>query len=75
MDASKALALINKTLELAADARKLGHDASPFALALWNNLVNKKVVNQVDLDLLDSQLKAISNRLQAPLLPEDDQDV
>ena len=75
MDVAKTLELINKTIELGAAAIKLGHDASPFALALWNNVVNKKVVNQVDLELLDSQITALSNRLQAPLPPEDEQDV
>jgi len=75
MDVVATLALIEKGIQLGAAALKLGQDASPFALALWNNLVNKKVVTKDDLDLLDAQLTALSNRLQAPLPPADDQDV
>ena len=69
MDTARALELIKSGIELGAAALKLGQDVSPFALALWNNLVNKKVITSGDLDLLEAQLKAMSNRLQAPLPP------
>jgi len=75
MDVEKTLELIQKAIELGSTAIKLGHDATPFALALWNNVVNKKIITTADLEILDRQLTTLSNRLQAPLPPADDQDV
>lgn len=79
MDAADIIKLVGTVIKTAVDLTpsviKTVQDAEPFALTIWNNLVNKKVITPADLDLLAAQLTALSARLQAPLPPADDQDV
>ena len=79
MDAAAIIALIGTVIKTAVDLTpaviKTVQDAEPFALTIWNNLVNKQVITAADLDTLTAQLTALSNQLQAPLPPEQPDDV
>lgn len=91
MDAQKIIDAIGKVMQVASqfvpslggsgvagsasDLIKTGSEMAPFAKLIWDHLVNKKVVTQADLDDLDAKLAALSARIQAPLPPEQDDDV
>ena len=79
MNAAAIIAIIEEVLgaavTLAPTAIKLEQVIEPLALGLWNHLVNKKVITQDDLDSLKDQIAATSARIQAPLPPEQDDDV
>ena len=79
MDAAAIIALIGTVIKTAVDLTptviKTVQDAEPFAKAIWDYLVNKKVITQADLDSLEQKLQSLSDQLQAPLPPQDDQDV
>lgn len=79
MNVISIIGLIGTVIKTAVDLTpaviKTVEDAEPFAKAIWDNLVNKKVISQSDLDTLEAQLAALSAQLQAPLPPADDQDV
>ena len=79
MDAAEIIALIGAVIKTAVDLTptviKTVQDAEPFALTIWNNLVNKKVITADNLATLEAQLTALSAQLQAPLPPEQPDDV
>jgi hypothetical protein len=79
MDAAAIIALIGTVIKTAVDLTptviKTVQDAEPFALTIWNNLVNKKVITVDDLATLEAQLTALSAQLQAPLPSEQPDDV
>ena len=79
MDTAAIIALIGTVIKTAVDLTpvviKTAQDAEPFAKAIWDNLVNKKVITADDLTALETQLTALSAQLQAPLPPEKPDDV
>ena len=79
MDAIAIIGLISTVIKTAVDLTpaviKTIDDAEPFAKAIWDNLVNKKVITADDLATLEAQLTALSAQLQAPLPPAQDDDV
>lgn len=68
-------AAIATAVELAPVAIKLEQVIEPLAKGIWDHLVNKKEVTQADLDALNAQIAALSARIQAPLPPEQPDDV
>lgn len=68
-------AVISTAVELAPAAIKLEQVVEPLARGIWDHLVNKKVVTQADLDTLSGQVADLSARIQAPLPPEQPDDV
>jgi hypothetical protein len=68
-------AALNMAVELAPTAIKAEQVIAPIAQALWDHIVNKKVVTQTDLDALNAQLSATSARIQGSLPPEQSDDV
>jgi len=66
---------LGMAVELAPTVIKAEQVIAPIAQALWDHLVNKKVITQTDLDALNAQLAATSARIQAPLPPEQTDDV
>lgn len=77
-----ALSIINIIAQVVKTAADLGpviikdvEDATPFAEAIYNHLVNKKPITQSDLDALDARIANLSEQLQAPLPPEQPDDV
>jgi hypothetical protein len=79
MDAIAIISSIGSVIKLAVDLTpsviKTVDDAKPFAKAIYDDLVNKKVITHDDLLALEAKLTELSAQLQAPLPPEDDQDV
>lgn len=79
MDPATIIALIGTVIKTAVDLTpsviKTVQDAEPFAVTIWNNLVNKKVITQADLDTLAAELTALSIQLQEPLPPAQPDDV
>lgn len=79
MNAAAIIAAIEGVLgaavELAPTAIKLEQVIAPLAQGIWNHLVNKKEVTQVDIDALAAQIADLSARIQAPLPPEQPDDV
>jgi len=79
MNAAAIIAIIEEVLgaavTLAPTAIKLEQVIQPLAVGIWDHLVNKKVITQADLDALSAQIAATSARIQAPLPPEQDDDV
>jgi hypothetical protein len=79
MDAIAIISAIGSVIKLAVDLTpsviKTVDDAKPFAKAIYDDLVNKKVITHDDLLALEAKLTELSAQLQAPLPPEDDQDV
>ena len=79
MDTAAIIAAIEGVLgaavELAPSAIKLEEIVQPLALGIWDHLVNKKVITQADIDALNAQIVATSNRIQAPIPPEQADDV
>ncbi len=67
--------VIGAAVELAPQAIKLEQVVAPLAQGLWDHLVNKKVITQTDLDALQTQVADLSARIQAPLPPEQPDDV
>lgn len=68
-------AVLGAAVELAPTAMKLEEVIAPLAQGIWDHLVNKKVITQADLDALNSQVGALSARIQAPIPPEQPDDV
>jgi hypothetical protein len=68
-------AALNLAVELAPTAIKAEQVIAPIAQALWDHIVNKKVITQADLDALNAQLAATSARIQAPIPAEQPDDV
>ena len=68
-------AVIGTAVELAPTAIKLEQVIAPLAQGIWEHLVNKKVITQADLDALQTQSAALSAQIQAPLPPEQPDDV
>ena len=68
-------AVLGAVVTLAPDAIKLEHVVAPLAQGIWDHLVNKKVITQADLDALTAQIGALSTRIQAPIPPEQPDDV
>lgn len=79
MNAAQIIAAIEAVLgtavELAPTVIKLEQVIGPLALGIWDHLVNKKVITQADLDALNAQIAALSARIQAPIPPEQPDDV
>lgn len=79
MDVGAILAVISTVIKTAVDLGpsviKLEQDAEPFALLIWDKLVNKKVITPQDIMALEAKLTALSAQLQAPLPPEQPDDV
>jgi len=79
MDAAAIISLIGTVIKTAVDLTpaviKTVEDATPFAKAIWDDLVNKKVITPEDMAVLESKLAELSARLQAPLPPEQPDDV
>ena len=79
MNAAAIIALIEEVLgaavTLAPTAIKLEQVIQPLAHGIWDHLVNKKVITQADLDALNAQITALSASIQAPLPPEQPDDV
>lgn len=79
MNAAAIIAIIEEVLgaavTLAPTAIKLEQVIEPLAKGVWDHLVNNKVVTQADLDALSAQIAATSARIQAPIQPEQDDDV
>jgi len=79
MNAAAIIAIIEEVLgaavTLAPTAIKLEQVIEPLALGIWNHLVNKKVITADDLAALSAQIAATSARIQAPLPPEQPDDV
>lgn len=68
-------AVLGTAVELAPTAIKLEQVIAPLAQGIWDHLVNKKVITQSDLDALQAQSTALSASIQAPLPPEQPDDV
>lgn len=68
-------AVLGTVVELAPAAIKLEQVIEPLAKSIWDHLVNKKVITQTDLDALNAQSAALSARIQAPIPPEQPDDV
>jgi hypothetical protein len=79
MNAAQIIAAIEAVLgaavELAPTVIKLEQVIGPLAQGIWDHLVNKKVITQADLDALNAQLTSLSARIQAPIPPEQEDDV
>jgi hypothetical protein len=79
MNSAAIIALIEEVLgaavTLAPTAIKLEQVIQPLALGIWDHLVNKKVITSADLDALKAQISTVSARIQAPLPPEQPDDV
>jgi hypothetical protein len=79
MNSAAIIAIIEEVLgaavTLAPQAIKLEQVIQPLAQSVWDNLVNKKVITQADLDAVNAQIAATSARIQAPLPPEQPDDV
>jgi len=79
MDAGAIIALVATVIKTAVDLTptviKTVEDAEPFAKAIWDDLINKKVISPTDLASLEAKLTALSSQLQAPLPPAQDDDV
>jgi len=79
MNSAAIIALIEEVLgaavTLAPQAIKLEQVIQPLAMGIWDHLVNKKVVTSADIDALKAQIAATSARIQAPLPPEQPDDV
>lgn len=79
MNAAAIIALVEEVLgaavTLAPTAIKLEQVIEPLAQGIWDHLINKKVITQADLDALSAQIAATSARIQAPLSPEQPDDV
>jgi HAMP domain-containing protein len=79
MNPTAIIAIIEEALgaavTLAPAAIKLEQVIEPLAKGIWDHLVNKKVVTQADVDALSAQIGTLSARIQAPLPPEQPDDV
>jgi hypothetical protein len=79
MEAAAIITLIEQVLgaavTLAPSAIKLEQVIQPLAQGIWDHLVNKKVISQADLDALNAQIASLSASIQAPLPPEQPDDV
>lgn len=79
MNAAAIIAIIEEVLgaavTLAPTAIKLDQVIEPLALGLWNHLVNKKVITADDIAAVSATIAATSARIQAPLPPEQPDDV
>lgn len=91
MDAQKIIDVIGRVMQVASqfvptgsgsgvtgaasDLVKTGSEMAPYAQMIWDHLINKKVVTQADIDNLDAKLAAQSARIQAPIPPEQEDDV
>lgn len=75
MNPAAIVALIASVISVATSAIKLGADAAPFAQAIWDHLVNKKVVTEADGAALEARIAELSAQLQASLPPEQPDDV
>lgn len=67
--------VIKQAVELTPAIIKTVDDAKPFAEIIWNNIGGTTVVSQADLDRIRIQIAALSAQLQAPLPPEQPDDV
>jgi hypothetical protein len=72
---SGTISVATEVAKLVPDAIKLEQSVEPFAKAIFDHVVNKKVVTAADLTALKDATEQLRARLQAPLPPEDDQDV
>lgn len=68
-------AALNLAVELAPTAIKAEQVIAPIAQALWDHVVNKKIITQADLDALNTQLTATSAEIQGSIQPEQPDDV
>jgi hypothetical protein len=79
MNAEAIIALVATVIKTAVDLTptiiKTVEDAEPFAKIIWGNLINNQVITPDDLATLEAQLTALSAQLQAPLPPEQPDDV
>ena len=79
MDAQAIITLIATVIKTAIDVApgviKTVQDAEPFAKAIWDDLVNKKVITPEDMAALEAKLAALSAALQTPLPPEQPDDI
>lgn len=79
MNAAAIIAIIEEVLgaavTLAPTAIKLEQVIEPLAKGIWDHLVNKKVITADDLAAVSATIAATSARIQAPIQPEQDDDV
>lgn len=68
-------AAIKAVVDLTPVVIKTVEDAKPFAEIIWTNLKGKGATKPADLDRLQMQIAALSAQLQAPLPPEQEDDV
>lgn len=66
---------IKAVVDLTPVVIKTVEDAKPFAEVIWSNLKGRGAVTPADLDRITRQIAALSAQLQAPLPPEQDDDV
>lgn len=70
MEAAAIIAAIEGAIKLASAATALGKDIAPYAIAIYDNLVNDKEVTQADIDALELQIDAVHGEIQRPLPPD-----
>lgn len=75
MNPTAIIAAVGAAITVATEAVKFGADVAPYAKAIWDHVINKKVVTQADLDDLATNISALRARLHAPLPPETEDDV
>lgn len=70
MDAAAIIALVGSIITVASKAVELGQDVTPFAEAIYNDLINKKTISAADLATLEQKIADLEAKALAPLDPE-----
>lgn len=74
MDTEAIIAAIAGVIQIAVQVGptviQTAEDATPFAEAIYNRLINNQQITQADLDALDAQVQALVQEAIAPLPPD-----
>ncbi len=69
MNADQIVDITGSIVTVASKAAELGHDVTPFAKMIYDDLVNKKQISQSDIVALRQKLSELEARALAPLPP------
>lgn len=71
MNVASIIEAISKVINLATIAAALGKEITPYAKAIYDNLISGKEVTQADIDALEMEVNAMHDEIQRPLPPEE----
>lgn len=67
MSPASIIAAISNVINLASTAAALSKDITPYAKAIYDNLISGKEVTQDDIDALEMEVNAMHDEIQKPL--------